>query len=199
MGRTYKVVVGLLVLAGIGYGGWYLYQSHRVQATGILRENVVRDGDIWTADFIARIEAPEPQVFDAIENVESSHSDQVKDVKVVAQGLSTKTVDMTIDGPGGQPIVTRLKFDFDQPGRRISYQTIDNPLLDTHAQYNLTDEGATTLVTFHQTTRMMQEMPVPDALVKGVIRSIFVAQLQGLRKSLNLPETQQAAGDSDEE
>ena len=197
MNKTYRTVVIIVIVAVVSGGAWYIYQSRHVRPSGILTENIARNGDTWNADFTARIAAEEPKVFDAIRNIEKSHSDSVRQVTVIDSNATSKTVDMTMDGPVGQTIETKLKFDYDEPNERISYVTLDNPILETQAQYQFKPEGFSTLITYHQTTKMLQQLPVPDAMVKRVIEGIFVAQLDGLKKSLNLPETEQADTDDD--
>ena len=80
-----KVLAGVIVLAVVAIVGWHYYQLRRARQAGLLTENITHDGDIWKADFTARIPAPEQTVFDAIKNVETTHSDQVKAVRVVSR------------------------------------------------------------------------------------------------------------------
>ena len=77
MKTVLKILAGVIVLAVVAIGG-YLYQQHRARKAGVLTENIVHEGDTWSADFTARIGAPEPQVFDTIKDVERAKSDQVK-------------------------------------------------------------------------------------------------------------------------
>ena len=186
MSKVYKTVVVVVVLAVVGYAGWNYYQSHRARRAGLLTEDITHQGDTWKANFTARIPATETAVFNAIRNIESTHGEQVKAVRVVSQSGDTKTVDMDIAGPAGQAITTRLEFNYQPEQRKISYHTINNPLLDTHAEYQFSDEGSSTFVNYHETTKLLQSVPVPDGVIKQVIRGIFVAQLESLKKALNI-------------
>ena len=194
MSKTYKIVSALVIIAVVAVGGYYLYQQHRARKAGVLTENIVHQGDTWTADFTARIGAPEPQVFDTIKDVERAKSDQVKSVQVISQSENTKTIQMQIAGPGGQDITTRLAFEYFPEQRRIIYHTVDGGDFVTTAQYDLEDEGPSTLMKFHESTKVSQSIPVPDGVIKQVIRGVFIAQLEGLKKALNLTE---AAGGED--
>ncbi len=194
MSKTYKIVSALVIIAVVAVGGYYLYQQHRARKAGVLTENIVHQGDTWTADFTARIGAPEPQVFDTIKDVERAKSDQVKSVQVISQSENTKTIQMQIAGPGGQDITTRLAFEYFPEQRRIVYHTVDGGDFVTTAQYDLEDEGPSTLMKFHESTKVSQSIPVPDGVIKQVIRGVFIAQLEGLKKALNLTE---AAGGED--
>jgi hypothetical protein len=197
MKTTLKILGGVLVLAIVALVGWHYYQLRRAQKAGLLTENITHDGDMWKADFTARIPAPEPTVFDAIKNVENTRSDQVKSVRVVSQSGNKKVVDMDIAGPGGQTITTQLEFEYLPDEKKIVYHTVNNAMLDTQAVYQLTDEGAGTFIDFHQDTHMLQSLPVPDGVIKQVIRGIFVSQLETLKKSLNI-KTDDQSDDDDE-
>ncbi|HXN84489.1 MAG TPA: hypothetical protein VN867_00390 [Candidatus Binataceae bacterium] len=186
MSKTYKIVSALVVITLVVVGGYLYYQQHRAQKAGLLAENIVHQGDAWTADFTARIGAPQQQVFDTIKDVERAKSDQVKSIKIISQTDTEKTVEMQIAGPAGQTITTRLAFQYFPVEHRIAYHTVDSGPFATNAEYDLDDEGATTLMKFHETTKVSQQLPVPDGVVKQVIRGIFLAQLEGLQKALHL-------------
>ena len=101
----------------------------------------------------------------------------------MSQSGNKKTVDMDIAGPGGQLITTELPFEYLPDDKKIVYNTVNNPLFDTQAVYQLSDEGASTFIDYHQNTHMLQSLPVPDGVIKQVIRGIFVAQLEDLEES----------------
>ena len=197
MKTVFKILAGVIVLAVVAIVGWRYYQMHRARQAGLLTEDIGHDGDVWKADFTARIPAPEQTVFDAIRNIENTHSEQVKAVRVVSQSGNKKTVDMDIAGPGGQTITTELAFEYLPDEKKIVYHTVNNPLLDTEAVYQLGDEGASTFIDYHETTHMLQSLPVPDGVVKQVIRGIFVAQLETLKRTLNLKTSDRADSDDD--
>ena len=192
-----KILGGVIVLAVVAIVGWHYYQIHRARQAGLLTENITHDGDIWKADFTARIPAPEQTVFDAIKNVENTHSDQVKAVRVISQSGNKKTVDMDIAGPGGQPITTQLKFEYLPDQKKIISNTVNNPMFDTQSVYQLSDEGASTFIDYHQNTHMLQSLPVPDGVIKQVIRGIFVAQLETLKKQLNIKTADESDNDDE--
>jgi carbon monoxide dehydrogenase subunit G len=198
MGKTYKVIATLVIIVVVAAGGYYLYQQHRARKAGLMTENIVHQGDNWTADFTARVAAPEQRVFDTIKDVEHAKSDQVKSVRVISQTDKDKTVEMLIAGPAGQDITTRLAFEYFPDQHRIVYHTVGGGNFATQAQYDLEDEGSSTLLKFHESTTVGQSLPVPDGVIKQVIRGVFLAQLEGLKKSLNLTESDSGAQDTDE-
>ncbi|MGH7949519.1 MAG: SRPBCC family protein [Candidatus Binataceae bacterium] len=196
MSTTYRIVSIVLLVALLGAGGWYAYRHFTTRVPGLVSEEIVHEGDTWRADFTALIPAPTAEVFDAIRNIEHSRSEQLRSVRIVASAGNTKTVELEMAAPAGQTVKTTLAFDYFPAENRITYRTVASPTLDTRAEYQLSDAGGgSTLLKYHQQTRMLQNVPLPDGLMKQVIRGIFVAQLQGLRRSLNL----QFADEPDEE
>jgi hypothetical protein len=195
MKTALKILGGLIVLAIVAVVGLHYYELRRARQAGMLTEEITHDGDVWKADFTARIPAPEQTVFDAIRNVENTRSDQVKAVRIVSQSGNKKTVDMDIAGPGGQTITTELAFEYFPDDKKIVYTSVNNPLLDTQGVYQLTDEGAGTFIDYHQNTHMLQPLPVPDGVIQQVIRSIFVAELETLNRQLNIKPPDDSGSD----
>lgn len=198
MGKPYKFVGVAVVIAIVAYAGWRFYQARRVQRAGVLSQKIEHQGNTWTADFVARINAPEPAVFNAIRDVEKSHSASVTSVKVLSQTADTKTVEMEMAGVGGEPIATELKFHYLPAQHAIDYQTVGNPMMTTRAHYTFEDEGGSTLIRLHQTTQMTQDLPVPDGVVKNIISGIFVSQLESLKRTLHLTGDNQSASDGEQ-
>ena len=165
MKTTFKILGGVIVLAIVAVVGWHYYQLRRARQAGLLTENITHDGDLWKADFTARIPAPEQTVFDAIKNVENTHSDQVKAVRVVSQSGNKKTVDMDIAGPGGQVITTELAFEYLPDEKKIVYSTVNNPRardagrLPAHRR-----RRAAPLSTITRTLTCCSRCPCPTAL-----------------------------------
>jgi hypothetical protein len=186
MSKSYKIVSSMAIIAVVAIGGYYVYQQHRARKAGVLAENIVHQGDTWTADFTARIGAPEPQVFDTIKNFDKGHYDEIKSMRVISQTDSEKTIEMEISAVPGQTATTRVMFQYFPDQRRITYHTLDSGPFATNAEYDLTDEGGSTLMKFHDSTTVPQQLPVPDAIVKRFIRGYFLSQLQGLQKNLNI-------------
>lgn len=198
MGRVHRIVSGLVILAIVAGAAWYFYQKRLLQKAGIVSEQIVHDGDTWKADFVARIPAPEKAVFDSIEHIENAHSDNVKSVHVIEQRGNMKTVEMEVEGPAGQTITTQLAFEYFPADRRITYHTLNNPVLDSSAEYKLDDDGPDTVINCHETARMLQNFPLPDAVVKQVIRGLFVSQIAGLRQTLHIGAADEEAEQADE-
>ena len=50
-----RILGGVIVLAVVAIVGWHYYQMHRARQAGLLTENITHDGDMWKADFTARV------------------------------------------------------------------------------------------------------------------------------------------------
>jgi carbon monoxide dehydrogenase subunit G len=199
MNKAYKAVVAIIIVVVAGYAGWRIYQARLIQKAGILSEKIFHDGNLWTADYTARIAAPEPSVYGALQNIEKSSAPGVRNIKVLSQSENSKTLEMDLDGFAGQTVAMELAFTYDPATQRVSYRTVNNPMFDSHATYQLAaDGGSETLVTYHATTKMLQSLPVPDSIIKSVIRNIFVSQLDGLKNTLHITAVD-TPDDGDEE
>jgi carbon monoxide dehydrogenase subunit G len=192
---VHRAVSALTIAAVVAAGAWYIYQKHLARPPGIVSEEISHQDDLWKADFTARIPAPQKEVFDAIEHIENARSGSIRSVRVLEQHGNSKTVEMEVAGPGGQSITMRLAFQYFPAEGRIVYRTLGNPVLDTTAEYKLAGDGADTTIEYRQATRMLQSFPVPDAVVKQVIRSLFDSQLASLRESLHVSEAEEADAD----
>jgi hypothetical protein len=137
-------------------------------------------------------------VFDAIEHVENARSGNIRSARIVDQQGNNKTVEIALAGPAGQTITTQVAFEYFPDDGRITYRTLNNPILDTRAEYKLRSYGADTLVECHETTRMLQSFPLPDAMVKQVISGLFVSQIAGLRESLHIRDVDEGDEEADE-
>jgi hypothetical protein len=197
MSKTYRAVSTLVIVALVGLGAYYLYQRHRVSKAGVLTENITHQGDQWNAEFTARVAAPERQVFDTIKNFDKGHYDEIKSMQVISESANQKVVEMQIAAIPGQVMTTRVGFQFFPDQNRITYRTLDPGMFSTNAEYDLTDEGANTLIKFTDTTVMPGQIPVPDAIIKRFIRGYFVSQLQDLQKTLNIADS--GSGDDNDE
>ena len=198
MSRTYKVIVALVVIVVVAYAGWHFYEARKATKAGLLTENIVHNGNEWVADFTATIPAPEPAVYAAIRDIEKARSDQIRNVEVISQTANAKTVEMEMKGMGDQTVKAELAFEYDPANHRITYHTVDNPDVNLQGQYQFTDQGSSTLITYHQTSTLTQSMPVPDVVVKQIIRQVFIAQLDGLKRTLNIASAEEPDESSEE-
>ncbi len=196
MSRTYRIVSLTLIVAVVVGGGYYAYNRLHPAHEGLLSEQIHHDGNAWKADFTARIAAPEPSVFNAIRDVEHGHPEGVKGLRVLSDTGNQKTVEMELAGPAGQTLITRLAFQYFPAKNRITYRTLGNGNFITQAEYRLEPEGSSTLIRFHEVTTIRQALPVPDGVVKHLIRNVFLAQLDNLNARLHIRSAEASSEDA---
>jgi hypothetical protein len=111
-GDVYKLIALLAVVVGVGAVAYYLRSNRCGQKPGIISEDINGSGDNWSADFRARVSAPEQEVFRALGKVENAKSDQILDIKVLSDLGSTKLVEVDFAGPTGSSVPTQFRFEF---------------------------------------------------------------------------------------
>ncbi|HVN64363.1 MAG TPA: SRPBCC family protein [Candidatus Binataceae bacterium] len=197
MKTAFKILGAVVFVAVVAFVGWRFLQARRAQQAGLLSENITHDNDKWKADFTAWIPAPEETVFDTMRQVEKAHNDHVKAIHVVSQTGDSKTVQMDLAGFGGQTATVEMEFHYDPEQGRMTYRTVNSPLMNAQGEYHLSNSGGGTLIEYHETVTGVPNQ-FPDAVVQQVIRTIFVAQLEALQSALHITTaTESDAGDEE--
>ena len=98
---------------------------------------------------------------------------------------------MEMQGPGGsQPL--QLAFEYFPDDHKITYQSVNSAIFQTQGEYDLKDEGSSTLIDLHQSSKVLMQFNVPDAVAKQFIEGIFIAQLETLKKALNITTAEES-------
>jgi hypothetical protein len=197
-GDVYKLIALLAVVVGVGAVAYYLRSNRCGQKPGIISEDINGSGDNWSADFRARVSAPEQGVFRALGKVENAKSDQILDIKVLSDLGSTKLVEVDFAGPTGSSVPTQFRFEFFSSQDRFTYKSLDSQVFQIDGDCRLQPECAATLIECRQATQLLQPRPLVDGVIKENIRQIFVAQLDSLRSALHVQIPDQTDGDNDE-
>lgn len=195
--KTYKSVALLTVVAIVAVVGYHLYGARCGQTPGIISEDIKGSGDTWDADFKARVSALEQDVFRAMENVEDAKSDQILNIKVLSSQGNTKTVEVDFAGPTGASVPTEFAFQYFAGQKRITYKSLNSQVLQSDGECRLQAQCAATLIECRQSTKLLQQRPLTDGVIKENMRQIFVAQLDGLRRDLHIQIPDQAEEDDD--
>ncbi|MGH7815545.1 MAG: SRPBCC family protein [Candidatus Binataceae bacterium] len=184
--KTGFKIIGVAILIAVAFVGWRMHEaSLRARRAGLISENIVHEGDTWKADFTARIPAPEAIVFATMRDVEKAHNDHVKSVKIVSESGNSKTVQMDLSGFGGQTMTVEMEFHYFPGQRKITYRTLSSPMMDAAGAYVLNGGGGGTRIDYSETVKRVPNQ-FPEAVVKEVIRAIFVAQLEALEHALHI-------------
>ncbi|MFZ0245559.1 hypothetical protein [Candidatus Binatus sp.] len=194
----YKSIGLLTVVAIVAVVGYHLYGARCGQKPGIISEDIKGSGDNWDADFKARVSALEKDVFRAMENVENAKSDQILNVKVLSSQGNTKTVEVDFAGPTGASVPTKFAFQYFAGQNRITYKSLDSQVFQSDGDCRLQAECAATLIECRQLTKLLQQRPLTDGVIKENLRQLFVAQLDGLHRALHVQIPDRTDEDDDE-
>ncbi len=194
----YKSIALLTVVAIVAVVGYHLYGARCGQKAGIISEDIKGSGDNWDADFKARVSALEKDVFRAMENVENAKSDQILNVKVLSSQGNTKTVEVDFAGPTGASVPTKFAFQYFAGQNRMTYKSLDSQVFQSDGDCRLQAECAATLIECRQLTKLLQQRPLTDGVIKENLRQMFVAQLDGLHRALHVQIPDRTDEDDDE-
>jgi len=194
----YKSIGLLTVVAIVAVVGYHLYGARCGQKPGIISEDIKGSGDNWDADFKARVSALEKDVFRAMENVENAKSDQILNVKVLSSQGNTKTVEVDFAGPTGASVPTKFAFQYFAGQNRITYKSLDSQVFQSDGDCRLQAECAATLIECRQLTKLLQQRPLTDGVIKENLRQLFVEQLDGLHRALHVQIPDRTDEDDDE-
>jgi hypothetical protein len=197
--KWYKIVAVLTGACAVLAVGYFLTRPRCGQKAGILGENIAHSGDTWTADFRARVPAPESAVFRAMQNVKNVKSDQILDVKELSSHGNTRMVEVDFAGPTGASEPTQFTFRTFTGPDRIVYKSLDSQVFRIDGDCQIEPECAATIIECKQVTNLLQERPLTDGVVKENIRQLFLAQIDNLRSTLHLQIPDQSdEGDDDD-
>lgn len=192
-----KILLGVLVLIGVGAAslGWWYYRTVAVwngPVPEILTEKLEKDTDTMSIEFTSRIDAPVETVFRAFSEPErgAEFSNIVRYSKLMQNEGNRKVVELEMVILG-RPQRLVLAFTFFPDDRRVTIQTVENPMSDLNGTYRFTasPDGTKTLLTYTGTAKDKVKLPIPLALQKSALRESFVASVQALKKGLATQQT----------
>jgi hypothetical protein len=206
--KAILALVGVLVLALVGYLGWEYYRVQQAvsgPAKEIVSESISRAGDTWQVSFVSKFDAPVDKVYEAMASPETSHDRMpqnfLKSELVKAEG-NTKLVDLVLRTdilpPGFKVQNVRLEYTFFPAEHRFTSRSIDFKLADLKSDYRLepTPDGKGTLLRFNQTSKDKAPMLV-ESLQKGALRESYINQVRSANRALGLtpaPDQQHRGG-----
>jgi hypothetical protein len=204
--KAILALVGVLVLALVGYLGWQYYRIQQAvsgPAKEIVSESIARAGDTWQVSFVSKFDAPVDKVYEAMASPEKSHEQLPQSFlksELVKEEGNVKLVDVVLHTdilpPGFKVQNIRLEYTFFPAEHRFTSRSIDFKLADLSSDYRLepTPDGKGTLLRFKQTSKDKAPMLV-ESLQKGALRETYVNQIRAANRTLGLtpaPEQRQA-------
>jgi ribosome-associated toxin RatA of RatAB toxin-antitoxin module len=178
-----KILLGLLVVLGLGAVvlGWRYYRvvsSWEGPVPEILSETLEKNTDTMSVMFTSRVDAPIDAVFRAFSEPERGmeFSNIIRYSKLVQNEGNRKIVEFEMVILG-QPQHFTLAFAFFPNERRVTIQTVENPLTELNGEYKFTasPDGAKTMIAYTGTAKDKVKIPIPLALQKSALRETFVA------------------------
>jgi hypothetical protein len=184
--KVYNSIALLTVVVGVAVVVYHFRGNRCGQKPGIISEDIKGSGGNWDADFKARVSAPVKDVFRAMQKVENAKSDQILNIKVISNQGNTKMVEVDFAGPTGSSVPTQFTFQYFTRQDRFTYKSLDSQVFQIDGDCRLQPECAATTIECRQATKLLQQRPLVDGVIKENIRQIFVAQLDGLRSALHV-------------
>jgi hypothetical protein len=193
--KNILAIVGVLVLAVagfIGYQYWKIQQAVSGPAKEIVSEKIERDGDVWHASFVSKIDATPDEVWRAFSQPERSSEmmpDSFKQSKLVSSEGNKKVVDVVavleILPPGFKIQNPRIEFTYFPAEKRITSKTIDFQLADITSEYKFepADGGKATIVRVDQLNKP-KTGSIVESLQKGAIRESYINQIRAANKGI---------------
>jgi hypothetical protein len=182
-GTIYKLAV--LLAATVAVAGCN-FRGGCGQKPGIISEDIKGNGDNWDADFKARVPAPVKDVFGVMEKVENAKSDQILNVKVLSTQGNSQNVEIDFAGPTGASVPTQFAFQYFADQNRITYKSLNSDIFETEGDCQLNAECTATLVDCRQATKLLQQRPLTDGVIKENIRQLFLAEIDSLHRALHV-------------
>ena len=202
--KNVLAIVGVVVLAVLGFVGyqyWKIQQAVSGPAKEIVTEKIERDGDIWHASFVSKIDATPDEVWDAFNQPERTAEilpESFKQSKIVSAEGNKKVVDfiavLEILPPGFKVQNPRVEITYFPNEKRMTTKTIDFQLADITSEYKLepADGGKSTIVRLEQENKPKTKSIV-ESLQKGAIRESYINQIRAANKGIAQERAARAA------
>jgi hypothetical protein len=192
MGKI-AAVVGLLILVIAAYLGYRYWQIQRLAekyatATEIASASISRDGPTWTIHIESVIGDPIDAVWKALRQPERSaelvptafkHSTLIKE----EGNRKSLELEVTLLSLPSQKMVAELIYD--DAAHKVKIDT-SKGLQDIHGRYELTALSADrTLLVFDGTAVDKVSLPLPQSVVEGALRELFVVQVRAVQAAIH--------------
>lgn len=184
--------VGAVVTAAVGGGrpssGRNVPSGYRqAGASRIISENVRCGDDTCTGTFTARIAAREPKVYRLLKKYFNYDLRSGKNVRIISQSKTEKTIELRYLLPNGRVLVTTLVCNFFPEQGRIQFQ-VGSGSLETYEEYDLSADGNGTIMRFRKSDKVLRSAaPLSLPLIQAEMPRAFGAQFASMLEALHLP------------
>jgi hypothetical protein len=193
--KNVLAIVGVVVLALAAFIGWQYMKIQRAltgPAKEIVSESIERNGDVWHASFVSKIEGTPDEVYQAFsqpERLSETMPENYPQSKLVSSEGNKKVVDfiakIDILPPGFKVQNPRIEFTYYPAEKRITTKTIDFQLADITSEYKFeaADGGKSTIVRLEQQNKP-KTASIVESLQKGAIRETYITQVRAATKGI---------------
>jgi carbon monoxide dehydrogenase subunit G len=200
MGKIAAVVALLIVViaAYLGYRYWQVQSMAQkyAKATEIASASIEKNGPIWTIHIESVIADPIDAVWKALRQPERSAElvpTAFKRSNLTKEEGSKKSLELevTLLSLPSQKMVAELNYD--DAAHKMKIDT-SKGLQDIHGRYELTALSADrTLLVFDGTAEDKVSLPLPQSVVEGALRELFVVQVRAIQAAIHGKATGTAA------
>jgi len=193
--KNILAIVAVVVLAVVGFVGWQYWKIQQAltgPAKEIVSEKIEREGDIWHASFVSKLNYTPDEVYQAFsqpERLAEIMPDNFKQSKLVSSEGDKKVVDfiavLEILPPGFKVQNPRIEFTYFPSEKRITTKTIDFQLADITSEYKIesADGGKAAVVRLEQQNKP-KTASIVESLQKGAIRESYITQIRSANKGI---------------
>jgi carbon monoxide dehydrogenase subunit G len=186
-------VVALLILVIAAYLGYRYWQVRSLakkyaNATEIASASIQKDGPTWTIHIESVIADPIDAVWKALRQPERSAElvpTAFKNSTLTKEEGNKKTLELevTLLSLPSQKMVAELSYD--DAAHKVKIDT-SKGLQDIHGRYELTALSADrTLLVFDGTAVDKVSLPLPQSVVEGALRELFVVQVRAIQAAIH--------------
>jgi hypothetical protein len=202
--KNILAIVAVLVLAVVGFVGyqyWKIQQAVSGPAKEIVSEKIERDGNIWHASFVSKLDATPDETWEAFNQPERTAEilpENFKQSKLVSSEGNKKVVDfiavLEILPPGFKVQNPRVEITYFPAEKRMTTKTIDFNLADITSEYKIepADGGKASIVRLEQTNKP-KSASIVESLQKGAIRESYINQIRAANKGIAQERAARAA------
>jgi hypothetical protein len=192
MGKI-AAVVALLILVIAAYLGYRYWQIQNLakkyaKAAEIASASIQKNGPIWTIHIESVIADPIDAVWKALRQPERSAElvpTAFKRSTLLKEEGSKKTMELevTLLSLPSQQMVAELNYD--DVAHKVRIDT-SKGLQDIHGRYEVTAlSPARTLLVFDGTAEDKVSLPLPQSVVEGALRELFVVQVRAIQTAIH--------------
>ena len=193
--KNVLTIVAVLVLAVVGFVGWQYWKIQKAlsgPAKEIVSEKIERDGDVWHASFVSKLDATPDEVWQAFNQPERTAEilpESFKQSKVISSEGNKKVIDfiavLEILPPGFKIQNPRVEITYFPDEKRMTTKTVDFQLADITSEYKIepADGGKATVVRVEQQNKPKTKSIV-ESLQKGAIRESYINQIRAANKGI---------------